>query len=241
MKILEKLSAKNKALWEHSTISIAFFGDSVTQGCFEIFQKDDGGIETIFEQHENYGHALSKILAELYPIAPVQIINAGMSGDNAPHAFKRLERDVLRFSPDLTVVCFGLNDCTVGMEFLPKYVQALEDIFRKLKEAGSEIIFMTPNMMNTHVSCHIKEDWAREYAQRNAAVQNSGTLDAFLDAAKALCQKESIPVCDCYAIWKKLSANGVDTDELLSNRINHPSRRMHWLFATELARTIFDN
>lgn len=241
MKILEKLAAKNAALWEHPTVSIAFFGDSVTQGCFEIFRKDDGVIETVFRQHENYAHALSKILAMLYPIAPVQIINAGMSGDNAPHAYKRIERDILRFSPDLTVVCFGLNDCMVGMDYLPQYVEALEKIFTKLKEAGSEVIFMTPNMMNTEVSCHLTEDWIREYAEKTAATQNAGTLDAFVDAAKALCEKMNVPVCDCYAIWKKFSQNGVCVADLLANKTNHPTPQMHWLFATELARTIFEN
>ena len=241
MKILQKLMAKNAALWDHPTVSIAFLGDSVTQGCFEIFQKEDGNMETMFRQQENYGHALAKILAMLYPMAPVQIINAGLSGDNAPHAVKRLERDVLRFSPDLTVVCFGLNDCMVGMDFLPRYVEALEQIFTTLKDAGSEVIFMTPNMMNTDVSCHLKEDWLRAYAEKTAQVQNSGTLDAFLAGAKDLCRKLDVPVCDCYAIWKKFAENGVCIADLLANKTNHPTAQMHWLFATELAKTIFEN
>lgn len=241
MKILEKLAAKNAALWEHPTVSIAFFGDSVTQGCFEIFRKDDGQIETVFDQHSGYPHQLAKLLAQLYPAAPVQIINAGLSGDNVPHACKRLERDVLRYSPDLTVVCFGLNDCMVGMEFLPRYLQGLEEIFRRLQAAGSEVIFMTPNMMNTHVSCHLKEDWVRRYAATTAQAQNSGTMDAFMEGAREVAKKCGVVLCDCYRIWKQYAQNGVVIADLLENKTNHPTRQLHHLFATELLKSMFDN
>jgi len=240
MEILKKLSAKSSALWEHPTVSIAFFGDSVTQGCFEIFKKDDGCTETEFRQHQGYPHKLAKILAQLYPMTPVQVINAGLSGDNAAHAFKRLERDVLRFSPDLTVVCFGLNDCMAGMDYLPTYTQALGKIFDALRESGSEVIFMTPNRINDTVSCKLKEDWIRQYAAKTAEAQNSGVMDAFMDAARAVCKEKAVPLCDCYAIWTKLYENGVQIAEMMANKTNHPLEQMHWIFATELARTIFE-
>ena len=40
-------------------------------------------------------------------------------------------------------------------------------------------------------------------------------------------------------LGKKLAASGVDTTELLSNKINHPTRDMNKVFAYELVRTIF--
>jgi hypothetical protein len=51
----------------------------------------------------------------------------------------------------------------------------------------------------------------------------------------------NVPLCDCYAIWKMLYENGVNTTELLSNKINHPTREMNKLFAYELVRTLFSN
>ena len=45
-------------------------------------------------------------------------------------------------------------------------------------------------------------------------------------------------VCDCYAKWKLLSQNGVDTTALLANGINHPSREMAWMFAYSLLETM---
>ena len=37
------------------------------------------------------------MFALLYPGVPVQFINAGISGDNAPSGLQRLERDVLAY------------------------------------------------------------------------------------------------------------------------------------------------
>ena len=50
----------------------------------------------------------------------------------------------------------------------------------------------------------------------------------------------NIPVCDCYAKWKEL-AKTQDTTMLLANRINHPTKEMHELFAQSLFEMIFDD
>ena len=165
MNIMKLLSEKAKDNWNARPVTIAFLGDSVTQGCFEIYEKSKGEIETVFDKNHAYHNYVAKILSVLFPSVPVNIINAGMSGDNAPHALERIEEDVLRYHPDLTVVCFGLNDCNEGIACVDKYVDALRDIFGKLKETGSEIIFMTPNMMNTGISCHITDSLVKEIAE----------------------------------------------------------------------------
>ncbi len=241
MKILEKFQRRAQDNMDGGPVVIAFLGDSVTQGCFELYITPDGNMETVFDKEHAYHRDLDRMLSVLYPTVPVSIINAGISGDRAPHGLQRLERDVLRFGPDLAVVCFGLNDCTAGMEGLDTYVSALEGIFEALQAAGTEVIFMTPNMMNTYVSREIADDTIRTVAEGICLLQNQGVLDSYLDAARQLCRNRGIPVCDCYAKWKNLADHGVDTTRLLSNRINHPVREMNWLFATALLETVFDH
>ena len=150
MNILKKIRAKQADLFA-PPVAIAFLGDSVTQGCFEVYLTSEGAVQTVFEPESGYAADVRKLFALLYPGVPVQFINAGISGDNAPSGLQRLERDVLAYHPDLTVVCFGLNDACRGDETQEEYASALDGIFTKLKEAGSEIIFMTPNMMNTRL------------------------------------------------------------------------------------------
>ena len=51
-------------------------------------------------------------------------------------------------------------------------------------------------------------------------------------------EEMGVPVCDCYAEWKKLSETE-DMTMLLCNRINHPTKEMHELFARKLFEMIF--
>ena len=239
MKTLQKITAKANDHFNHEGVTIAFLGDSVTQGCFEIYKKENNEIETFFDKRHSYERYFFDILCMLFPNVTVNIINAGISGDIATHGAERGENDVIRHAPDLTVVCYGLNDCSYNEDSINVYINALESIFDKLSAASSNIIFMTPNMMNTNISPHLTDVDFIAIAKECAKKQNDGTFDAHIDAARALCNKKNIPICDCYAIWKTLYKGGVNTTELLINKINHPTPDMNKLFALELIRTIF--
>ena len=241
MEIIRKVLNKSKKPLNSKTPTIAFFGDSVTQGCFELYQKEEIYLGNICDTQNAYSEYVRKIITEFFPEVPLNIIQAGIAGDNATNAFQRMDRDVLCYSPDLVVVCFGLNDCCAGEENLTRYIDSLRGIFEKIKNSGAELIFMTPNMMNTYVSSLTHPEMAKSNAENTCKLQNTNVLENFLDKAKELCSKENVPVCDCYSKWKKLYENGVDTTELLANKINHPTRHMHWLFAGMLVNTMFEN
>ena len=240
MKIVSKL--KEKATHPRGEgVTLAFLGDSVTQGCFECSVDGSGTIQTVTDQKNSYAAAVRDILNFLYPTVNVNMICAGISGDKAPRGAKRVVRDVVRHQPDLTVVCYGLNDCKRPENSVEVYVSALEQIFSALSEGGSEILFMTPNMMNTRLCDSLTDPPLIQAAEQCMALENGGVLEEHLEAAKELCRKREIPVCDCYAIWKMLARSGVDTTSLLANRINHPNREMSRLFAMELVRRMLED
>lgn len=239
MKIMEKFRQKMCDPFGKEAVTIAFLGDSVTQGCFEVYTTEDAGLETVYDTENAYHTHLRKLLNHLYPKVPVNIINAGISGGTAGDGAARLQRDVLRFSPDLCVVCFGLNDSCNPAEDAPEaYRAALADIFTRLRQQSIEVIFMTPNMMCTAVSPSIEDETIRGTAASVVQVQNSGRLEQFLTMGKETAAALDIPVCDCYAKWQRLASFGVDTNALLANGINHPTRDMNWLFALSLADTM---
>ena len=64
-------------------------------------------------------------------------------------------------------------------------------------------------------------------------------MDTYIYAAIELAKEMGITVCDCYSKWKEISKTQ-DTTQLLANRINHPVREMHELFADSLFEIIFD-
>ena len=133
------------------------------------------------------------------------------------------------------IVCFGLN--YVGGT-LDDYMSSLKIIFERSNRQGCETIFMTPNMLNTYVSDDLNGE-SREYAEKTAEMQNSGRMDKYIYSAVELAESLGIKVCDCYSEWKKLSETR-DTTVLLANRINHPIKEMHELFADSLFKIIFD-
>lgn len=238
MKIVDKIKMKQSSIFGAEPVTIAFLGDSVTQGCFEIYRTGPKSLETVFEPQNAYSTLLRNMFAILYPSVQINIINSGISGDYAPNGAKRLERDILRYNPDLVVVSYGLNDFPHKDEGLARYTEALAKIFSELNARGIECIFMTENMANTKVSCHIEDPWFRELAEESAERQNAGYLGKYFEAAKETAAAYGVRVCDCYSKWKKMEAAGVDVTELLSNKINHPIRQLNYLFAYSLMETI---
>ena len=236
MKFIELIKEKQADLYGKRQPSIAFLGDSVTHGCFGLYVKD-GDIHTYVESGKAYHQKVKEILAVLYPTVPITIINAGISGDTAEGGLKRLDRDVLSYEPDLVIVCFGLNDSQQEEAGIKKYTDSLKKIFDNVKKTEKEVIFLTPNLKAA--SAEIKfEDKLKKMAEDIIENEKAGWLDKYLDAARALCAEEMVPICDCNRIWNIFKDNGIKVNDLLSNRLNHPIEEMHFMFAYELVRTM---
>lgn len=240
MKILKKICAKGNDRFGKPAATIAFLGDSVTQGCFECYITSSGGIETVFDPDNSFPSLTVKFLHILYPAAQINLINAGISGDSAPSGLARFGRDIAPYVPDLVVIGYGLNDSARGFEGINDYAEAINGICRKSAEVGAECIILTPNMMNTTVSCHLKSDTMRSLACSFANSQERGILDKYVEAAVAVAEERDIPVCDMYSRWKEMSEYGVDVTELLANKLNHPIREMSRVTAMALVETMFN-
>lgn len=227
MRIKDKINLDVEGLKKYGPINIVAFGDSVTHGCVAFGELN---YETV------YWNRLRKKIIDLKDYVPVNVIDAGIGGTTALESVSRMDTQVLNHNPDLIIVCFGLNDINGTLE---DYLSALEQIFKKASDSGAEVIFMTPNMLNTYVG----EDTAKEYyeyASVTAEYQNNGKMDLYMKRACELARSMHITVCDCYSKWKEIS-NEQDTTQLLANRINHPVKGMHELFADELFKCLFDS
>lgn len=229
MKIKERLlNCKDMdALLKDGAINIVCFGDSITHGGLGFNQ---------IHYETTYWHRLKKKLSTVNDYVPINMINSGIGGSATRHAVNRIERDVLCYHPDLVIICFGLNEVTKPLEV---FMRSLTTIFETIGNKGYEMIFMTPNMQNTYVHKKTPKQY-REYAMETAHYQNSGIMDEYVQASINLAKKHNIPVCDCYAEWKKMAQEGIDTTDLLANYVNHPKRKMHKLFADKLFDVIMN-
>lgn len=225
MKISEKINMDIDGLIENGPINIVAFGDSVTHGALN----GNNNYETV------YWNLLKQRINAVRDAIPVNVINAGIGGITAEASIARMDRDVLCHHPDLVIVCFGLNDVNGTLE---SYTGALKVIFETCQKAGSDVIFMTPNMLNTYSADDVVAIY-KDYSYVTAQYQNEGRMDTYMAAAIATARECGVMVCDCYSQWKKLAEKGIDTTQLLSNKINHPTVEMHNLFADMLFDCIF--
>lgn len=217
MRVKDKILLDFEGLRQHGAITIVAFGDSVTHGAV-----GDGEInyETV------YWNRLRQKINNVRNYMPVNVINSGIGGITAKASLDRMERDVFSYHPDLVIVCFGLNDVNGTLE---DYISSLETIFAECNKRSIETVFLTPNMLNTYVAEDTLEE-LKEYAAITAEMQNSGRMDNYIASAVRLAEGMNIKVCDCYSKWKELSLSK-DVTMLLANRINHPVKEMHELFA----------
>ena len=226
MKIKEKVNLDIREIAKHGPITIVTFGDSITHGFFRGYVDYDAA----------YPNLLRKRILEVRDRVPVNIINAGIGGTTAMASLSRMEKQVFTHLPDLVIVCFGLNDVNGTLE---NYLDSLRTIFSECQSRDVDLIFMTPNMLNTYVAEDTPPQYV-DYAAKTAQMQNSGRMDTYtyMENAVSLAKGMGVTVCDCYAKWKKL-AEKQDVTMLLANRINHPTEQMHELFADSLFECIF--
>lgn len=245
MKIFEKLENKHRRMDAYPPATLGFLGDSITNGIFEIHPgRDENGNFTfadVCRQEEGYVAHLRKLLHTLYPRAQLNVINAGISGDNAPNAVGRMERDLLVYRPDLTVVCFGLNDVFSGMEGLEAYRTALDTVTKRLLEAGSDVILMTPPMAATYRHLLVPCPEFANLAEGYARFWKDGTFRAYMQAVRDTAEENGVMLCDCFAKWERMYRAGVDTTSLLCNHLNHPVRELHPVIAHSLLDVMLEN
>lgn len=126
-KTLEKL--KNG---KHATI--VAFGDSITEATFHT------------RGRMNWVQLLEEAIFEEYGNGICTMINSGKCASSYREGLSRIERDVLRFNPDLVILAFGMNDAGAGMEGLAAFKEDVRKTVALIREqCGSEILIRTPN------------------------------------------------------------------------------------------------
>lgn len=75
MKIIEKLAARNRNAGACAPVLIAFIGDSVTHGCFEVtLDETNQLIGGVYDPENGYPNRLKRRLDAMYPAASVSIL-----------------------------------------------------------------------------------------------------------------------------------------------------------------------
>ena len=199
---------KSTGMSGSESVRYVALGDSVTAGWLE---------HGILDSDAAYPSLFRKRLASLYPLAMISVLNGGLGGENAGGALARLNRDVIRHDPHLVTVCLGLNDVRAGIDSLPTFRENLLAIVRRLQtETSADILLITPNT-------------------RGDSFQEDGSLQEFVRAIRAIARETNVGLADVFAIYQGALRSGVQNPaDLLSNRVSHPTREGHQIYANTL-------
>ena len=229
-----QLKKFTKNLQERDSVLIVAFGDSVTKGCTSLHKRDPQGV---------YHNQLKQHLENLYPDVTIDMINSGVGADQATDGLARIDRSVLRFSPDLVLIEFGLNDSVKnGLAGIKSFKQTITDIIERIEQqTDADIILLTPNFLATSDNPNIHEEHRRRgHAKTYPKIQNSGILAQYAQALREIGAERNVAVADIYSQWEHLS-KVVDTNTLLSNGLNHPDARGHRIMVETVMTLINPN
>ena len=198
---------KSSGMAGSESVVYVALGDSVTAGWLE---------HGVLDSEAAYPHLFRKKLASLYPHAMISVINSGLGGDGTEGILERLERDCVRYAPQLITLCAGLNDARQGKEDVAAFTARLTAIVERLKaESAADILLITPNT-------------------RGDALQDDGTLTEYIRAIRAVARAQNIGLADVHAVYQGAIRMGAAPSDLLSNRVSHPTREGHHIFANAL-------
>ncbi|WP_091017135.1 GDSL-type esterase/lipase family protein [Paenibacillus amylolyticus] len=218
---------------------IAVLGDSVTAGHFEwtidpaelfkgigkeaLEDMEDpprfAGPLEITDAREVYHERFRMKLIDKYEETSVSVINAGIAGDNIIGMERRLSRDIINCQPDLVLINGSLN-WTADISLLSVFEGSVRRIVKRIQaETEADIILMTPN--------------AEGPSPFNP---NGSTLSERVEIIRKIATEEGVCLSDTYAVWMDFLNMGYDVTKMLANKINHPSKAGHEVYAIELMK-----
>lgn len=199
-------------------VTIVAFGDSITQ----INHTTHGGL--------NWVGYLTEGLCDgrVFPKGHI-VINAGYGGDTMEKGLARIERDVLRFDPDIVILSFGMNDAdhiTSG-----EFKKQLREAIRRIRQQGPcSIVLRTPNPVVNMLDGTELTQWL----DKGKIVRKN--LAGFAKATCEVARLEGTLLVDHYAKWIKSMGNSCRGDLIrLMSDPTHPNNLGHRRLYHELA------
>ena len=212
-------------------VTVVAFGDSNTEITFHTAGR------------MNWVGLLDEAIFETYGNGVCTIVNSGKCGSSCQEGLERLDRDVIRYDPDLVILAFGMNDATFGMEYLPKFKSEVEEIVNIIcRECGSEILVRTPNPVVTVNGLPLPEG---AVSPGKAWQEPEHFLEEYSQALVETAENLKCPVVDHYSLWKDKQFHAehpVADPNCLWPRMSdpiHPGFLGHLMFFRELAE-LFD-
>jgi lysophospholipase L1-like esterase len=174
---------------------------------------------------------------------PIEVINAGIGGDNTVDLLARIEKDCLERLPGLTVLKIGTNDMN-SRKYVPlrDYENNLKTIVRKIIGVKSALVLMNllpvyePYLFNRH-----KPEFYLPEGHR-------GRLDEMNECIGKLATEFRLSVIDLHHLFAKAGNVGLEATSWIKNEANsntsdglHPTPEGYRMIAVAVYQHIHFN
>ena len=147
--------------------------------------------------------------------AVLQVINAGIGGNNTADLLARIEQDCLQQKPDLVILMAGTNDMN-SKKFipLPDYEKNMLQMISMMKKTGIEIMLM--NLLPVYEP-YLFTRHERSFYEPEG---HSGRLKQMNQSISKLAMQHKIPLVDLYHIFDRVGNIGEAASSLIRNEAN---------------------
>lgn len=138
-----------------------------------------------------YVTLVSKALAEAYPGNPIEVVNAGISGQKAPDMLARFREDVIDEHPQIVTLSVGVND--VWHDFrtpqwsarvpegnsgrgvkLEIYLRDIDKMIDMAQAAGIKMILVSPTLIYEDLNCFENQRLSKYIEAEEALAKKRG-------------------------------------------------------------------
>ncbi|MBT4290471.1 MAG: hypothetical protein HOD92_24350 [Deltaproteobacteria bacterium] len=192
MKALQSI----RRLSSGQAFQLAALGDSLTSGW--MVQK-------------GYLDYLAEMLESNYPNTQITIANFGLPGDTARGGLFRLQRRIIKDTPDAVLIQFGINDLysDISVDDYQKNVSAMIQWIQN--EFAAEIILVTSVCFK--------------------APGENAAINIFYQKLEELSEKYSLPLAKVHYHWQTELQKGTPYDSIVKNDYVHPTEAGYQLMA----------
>ncbi|WMJ67732.1 GDSL-type esterase/lipase family protein [Stenotrophomonas sp. 24(2023)] len=185
----------------NATVNIVAFGHSVPAGY---------GTTPQVQKRDAYPRLLEDALANAYPYAVLNVITAGVGGENSTQGRARFQRDALDHHPRVVLIDYGLNDRALP---LAESTANLEKMIEASRAAGACPVLLTPT-------------WDEQADPQ----RSDDTLAQQATMIRQLGHDAQVPVADSLAAFQAYPGDRA----ALMAQFNHPNRQGHQLVLERL-------
>jgi lysophospholipase L1-like esterase len=192
---------------------VLFQGDSIT----------DGNRGRSADPNHILGHGYVFIIAArqgaAFPVAQVNFMNRGVSGNTVRDLQKRWAKDTLELKPDLLSIMIGVNDSSHGVP-LDEYEKTYDQLLADARKANPQLKLVLCAPFVKHQGGPVPEDIV---ARQKIVAQ--------------LAQKYGAALVEFQKIFDQATTEQVSADYWIWDHV-HPTYRGHQLMADEWERVV---